>query len=303
MKRRLPSWGLLLIPSLMLIGWPFERASAGGLEVSPAFFELAVDATIDQSLPIQLTVTNGTETRQQLTFEVVDATKIEPLIWQQLFGHPSVSTRSGSLVVDWKPATTTIDPKETLDLTGVVRISPDLPPGNHELVLTVRPTSFRSTEQDIVVVQHLLLPITVSNRANAILDGKVSIEGIDTSWSGLPRAFHVSVTNTGNVPLTPRGVVVLVEPWDRQLASEILNQTSEKVFPGEVIQFELPLRVTRLPVLPGFHELSFTSRLTDGSEEETVHLRTGFVWTLPMLVTGFVGAGWFFWLWRRRSRR
>jgi hypothetical protein len=81
----------------------------------------------------------------------------------------------------------------------------------------------------------------------------------------LPKTINLRFQNVGNVHLTPRGVVKIIDPLGRDVAKAVINGESSLVLPETFRIFFAPVKKTALAFVPGRYTAEISYRY-DGRE-------------------------------------
>jgi hypothetical protein len=112
---------------------------------------------------------------------------------------------------------------------------------------------------------------------------------------GLPSSVRLRLQNTGNVHLTPRGLVSLTDPFGREVMRGIINGESSLVLPETFRVFPIQMQKIALAFMPGRYNLAIDYRY-DGVDDFVIKKQSIFifpaidVWIILILVAG--GYGW-----------
>lgn len=70
----------------------------------------------------------------------------------------------------------------------------------------------------------------------------------------LPTQFSFRLQNTGNVDITPYGILKVYDPFGKEVASGIVNENSLITLPDSNRKYSLPVRVQKSILLPGIYK-------------------------------------------------
>lgn len=123
-------------------------------------------------------------------------------------------------------------------------------------------------------------------------------EETDASFLSLPKKNRLYFENKGNVHVTARGLVSIVDPLGREIERGIINNESGIVLPGSVRMFPINFVQNKIAFLPGEYKI-ITKYRYDGKSEFVVQekmflhsplISNGFLCVILFLLTyGLVG--------------
>lgn len=101
---------------------------------------------------------------------------------------------------------------------------------------------------------------------------------IRTDMLGVPDKVSERFQNSGNVHVTPRGIVSVEDPFGRIVRKGILNEESGIILPESYRVYPIPLTTLAKAIIPGFYTVSATYRY-DGEDAFTpVAAKRFFAW-------------------------
>lgn len=174
-----------------------------------------------------------------------------------------------------------IKPGEKKEIPLVVRLNPNTPPGLYHAFVGFAQASNRDiAEQKVMDGQGtgVVLRISVDEKQQEFMR-LVSFTTSRFSFSNKTGDLTYVLENTGDVPLSPKGDVIIYDSRGRELTSmEFLSEASEVIQPGETVEYK--------------QELPFTNRLGKnkaylsveyGVKNKAALYDTNFYYSIPWL--------------------
>jgi hypothetical protein len=314
MRRRGALIGFVVANELAgVFGGGVAQAAGGvlGFAVSPAFGQVEVRAG-QPTAQYELTITNHNAVDQNFALSVVDFGSLDEEGGVAFLGTPAnelshkyglaswMSLESNALFV---PAG-----KAKQVLVTIANRPPMVPGGHYGAVLATAVTDTGEPVGDRVGVRQVLSSLVLAVKdGGAAADLRLVSQSADASLWHLPSKVEQRYQNAGNVHVTPRGVVAVVDPLGHVVARAATNEASGVILPESFRRYMTPLLRVGLAWLPGRYRVVSTYRY-DGMVV-TKTFTTGFwyaglvvVWGTIVLAMAAAGAlGW--WLWRRANSR
>jgi len=246
-------------------------ARAADLAVSPAVID-------GHGLPLDmmhynLTLTN-TSGHQVNVFASVHELTADG---QQVFDDPSIANRP-ALLADWMDVprgAMMLAPGATTSIPVGITVNPYATAGVYHAVIAFVVGGTRAeAEQNLTGAPQTLVTMTVASNAKETLQ----LDGFSTEknfYSGFPVAFDYTIENTGDVPSTPTGNVLLYDRIGHEIGSLDANQSSTAIAPGTKQDFR-----TVWQAGPGIGQYKAVLQLSYGATGATLS-NTVLFWMLP----------------------
>ena len=208
-------------------------AHAADLAVAPAVID-AHGLPLDM-MHYDLTVTNTAGHQINVFASVYELTADG----KQAFVDPSASDQS-TLLADWMEISRgamMFAPGESKDVPVDITINPYATAGvYHAVIAFVEGGTRDAAEQNLNGASQALVTMTVASNAKEVLQ----LDGFTTAknfYSGFPILFNYTIENTGNLPSTPTGVVLLYDRVGHEIGSLDANPSSMTIGVGEKRKF------------------------------------------------------------------
>lgn len=289
---------LIILTCLTVVLWsrPTPSQAAAAISVTPASqqLELLPDQT---NLALSVDLTNSTASEVTLDLQVVDFDSDQQLAGRAVFaGLDATEFTTVHGVAKWlslEQSSLTLQPGQTATVTGNLRNSDDLSPGGHYGAILATQKSSDSSNQVGVqpAVSSLLF---IAKRGGEVLGVSLNVVQSERSWWGGVTDTGLQFDNPGNVHVVPRGLVEVIDPWQRVIGKGVINAESAILLPGQDRTLQVPVQSQGLPLWPGTYILSSQYRY-DGSDElqvkEQAYFSLGLVLptTLGLMACGLIG--------------
>ena len=299
---------LFIVGILFPQGSLFAVSEQRGITVSPAFQEIILDQK-GESQDFSVSVTNDTDTVVTLKLSIFDFGSLDES------GGVAFLGASDDLEKKYALASWMRLEKDTLFLppgeTGTVRVTIEnrdsLSPGGHYGALTFKienDTTLGGTGSSIAVNQLFTALVFVKKVGGEIYDLKLGGQEYESSSTTFGDVLRLRFQNSGNVHLTPRGVVYVTDPFSRTVRKGIINQESALILPETFRVYQVSLNMLAPVFIPGNYTVSLAYRY-DGKEEFVTVTETHF-FIPPLFISGAIfllvgGTGTIFFLRRRKS--
>jgi hypothetical protein len=132
----------------------------------------------------------------------------------------------------------------------------------------------------------------------------------DASFWRLPGQVEDRFENAGNVHVTPRGVVSVVDPWGKVVARGAINAESGVILPESIRRYKTPLIGVATAWLPGRYKI--VTEYRDDTQDKVKTGEAGFLyvgalitWAALVFSLGVIALATFYGrrLWRWRTKR
>jgi hypothetical protein len=176
-----------------------------------------------------------------------------------------------------------LNPGETQKV--VVTIAKDeLSPGGHygSVLAEIHQTPGQGKSVVVKGVLASLLFVRAST-GNSIEEAKIDSFGADGSSIVFPDSFFFRFQNTGNVDLTPYGLLEIKDSNDKIVAKGIVNEDSLITLPEALRKYSIPLTLEIKNILPGKYKATLS--LHFGKSNKQISTTTTFITggTIPWL--------------------
>jgi hypothetical protein len=242
------SFGSSIITLLLGLGFfvMAHTALAANFTVSPLLLDYNAEARDIINRDIILTNTTDKPIRAYASVhEVVmgEGTEIKEFV------PASMSESRATSITSWleiSRARLEIPPNGTLSVPLTIRINPETPPGTYHAIVGFAAGRNRDEIESQVMRGDgvsAILKIVVDDTRQEQLH---LVNFITKRFVVLPNDNTLSFTleNTGDIPLTPAGEVIIYDTTGREVASVTANSAGETVLPGERLVVTEPLPYT-----------------------------------------------------------
>ena len=264
--------------SFAFILLPLHFVSAN-FTVSPLLVDVSADARDNFTRTITLSNTNSSYLRLYASVHEIEVGEGEEI---KEFVPASMGDRTTS-VTSWIEITRgrlELAGDEVKDIPLTIRVNPNTPPGlYHAFVGFASGTNRDEAEAKIIGGQGsgVVLRISVGGKQEEFLR-LVSFSTDRFSYTKDKGQFRYTLENTGDVPLSPKGDVIIYDNKGRELLSVPLNADGlETIAPGEKIEY------TRdLPYLSRIGKNKAFLTLEYGIENRAALYDTNFYYSIPI---------------------
>jgi hypothetical protein len=164
-----------------------------------------------------------------------------------------------------------VNPAESQAVRVTIQNKESLSPGGHYAAVLAKledEKSWQENSPEVAFNQSLAALIFVRKTGGEIFGLDLKSQEINKGIFNLPQKIQLRFQNTGNVHVTPRGLVKITDPFGREVMQGIINSESSLVLPETFRVFPVPLENITLAFLPGRYNLSVEYRY-DGKEDFT----------------------------------
>lgn len=259
-------------------------ASEGTFSVEPLFTDIRLDAEEEQSFSLEV----GNTTSDPVVFRIsfVDFGSLGESGGIAFLGEGSnLQKRYG--LASWLSAekdVVTVFPqsKETVYLT--VRNRESLSPGGHYGAVMFRAEKEGNDDKDNASVVSVspnftaLVFVRKTGGEREELNFKDTVVRAD--MLGVPEKASERFQNSGNVHVTPRGIVEVRDMFGRLVRRGILNEESGIILPESYRLYPVALQPLDKAVFPGFYMVTATYRFDGQDAFESIPMLRVFSWQL-----------------------
>jgi hypothetical protein len=227
---------------LVGISLPGSIFAASGFSVSPLIIEYASEER--DIINRDLTITNSTDKPIRLyasvhQIEVGDQTEVKDFV------TPSMTDRATD-ITSWISITRArleLKPQGTLTVPLTIRVHPSTPPGTYHALIGFASGPNRDEIEKKVKAgdaASVILKITIAENTRE----QIHIASFAADrFSVKPESndFSFTVENTGDVPLTPQGEIIIYDTTGKELTAVPANSAGITIAPGERTVITEPL--------------------------------------------------------------
>ena len=273
---------LLLVSCLLFITPSAHAAAKNSITVQPQLTKL--DLTKDKP-EAEIFYTNASDATVELSLSLQDVRELEDRNPVGILDPKDAANYKYSLS-SWAyldRQNLTLNPGETQKI--VVTITKDkLSPGGHygSVLAEIHqaPTPGKSVQVQGVLASLLFVR---ASTGNSIEEAKIASFGVEDKGISFPDAFFFRLQNTGNVDLTPYGLLVIMDKNDKIVAKGIVNEDSLITLPEAIRKYSIPIKSLQKIILPGQYKAVLS--LHFGKSNKQISTTTTFITggTIPWL--------------------
>lgn len=287
---------LLIIASLLsislFIGLTHRAHAASGITVSPALLETELSDSVATTIkyvsvrndfPVAVRVGTSIGGLEQTGKNLVPSSNVDP-----------------GLVAATKILTgdTTLNPGQSVNVQVQFSNVPELGPGGHYGALLIK--LLPAEAENLTLQQAISVTMFVVKEGGAVRSIALTDVKLQRNIFRAPKFADLTFKNTGNVHIVPRGTVDLLS-GETLHSRGIVNEPSSPLFPGREIVLRSSLERLKLPIMPGYYDISVSYRFDDTGRYTVQSVRFLYLppWTLAavfvlLVAIGFAhGKGWF----------
>ena len=257
-----------------------------GITVSP-FLQKVSLASFEASKSFTVKVTNHTSALRTFRIEVADFGSLDESGGIAFLGQsnnyvPKHGLRTW-LSIDQQSFT--LRPSQTVTLTGSIRNETSLLPGGHYGAILVHDITSGHKGANSVATQPTVSALIFADK----LGGETHNLHLDSftqngNWAHLPSGVSLRFFNPGNVEVTPRGTVDLLDHNNHLVKRGIINEDSGLVLPGTFRRMHVTLgAVSPTGWWPTHYTLAIHYRY-DGTQQTAIKQMKIPYWNLPHLL-------------------
>ncbi|MBP9817865.1 hypothetical protein KBC75_03905 [Candidatus Shapirobacteria bacterium] len=293
----------LVVLFLMMYPLP-AQALDGGIGISPPFSNIVIRESEKQK-KIAVKFVNNSNVLISLKLKVVDFGALDEAGGVAFLGFNKENLDKKYSLASWVNLSAdylNIDPKKTVEVEVTILNRESLSPGGHYgAVLATLEQSGVSGEEKVAVNQSYGSLFYVNKEGGEKFGMKFSQLVTSKLWWKLDNQVQLRLQNSGNVHLIPRGLVVIKDQKNREVARGIINSESAIILPETFRWFKFDLDSEKNLIMPGKYKLVVSYRY-DGKNEfdnkETSFFYIGVEGVIFMLV-GLIS--FIVLIWRRKN--
>lgn len=271
-------------------------ASEGTFSVEPLYTDIRLDT--EEEKPFSLEVGNTTERPIVFRLSFVDFGSLDESGGIAFLGGGSDPQKRYGLA-SWLSAekdVVTVFPGEKERIRLSVTNRESLSPGGHYGAVLFRAEKegddANETYSDVSISPHFTALIFVRKTGGEIQELHYKDSVIRTDFLGIPDKVTERFQNSGNVHVTPRGIVEVRDPFGHIVRRGILNEESGIILPESYRLYPVALKSLEKAIFPGFYTVSATYRYDGREDFTTLPSERVFAWGLFFLwslgILGFV---------------
>jgi len=229
----------------------------GGLTVSPAFQMVTISGGAETQ-PVSFKLTNNQNTPQTLNLSVEDFNSLNESGGLFFVGTNPTQLQKKYGLASWfslPQDQITIQPKQTMTISGDVLNLSTLSPGGHygALMISIGGQNPNPGQIGIHPIASSLLFVTKPQGATHNL--ALSNVYINHGLFKLPTSVTLRFHNDGNTHVVPRGVVSLLTKNGRLISKGVINENSNIILPQNFRRYSIDLKTVSAAGIGGAYTL------------------------------------------------
>jgi hypothetical protein len=281
---------VLSLIALTLLVWfslPLNAyAAEKGITISPFLQEVNIKAS-ELTKNFSVDVTNHTDKPLTLTVKTVDFGSLDEsggVAFSGLSGQALNAKYGLAAWLSLDKTTLTLAPNQTEKVTATIQNSSTLGPGGHYAAILLTANGTANGGQ-VAINQTLSSLVFLTKTGGEIYRLELQTVKLSNTWLKLPLTTVLPIKNTGNVHVTPRGVITLIDPFGKTVRQGIINQESGIVLPEAKRNYAVDLRQLNKFSWPGRYRLRIQYRYSSNAKFVTEELTFWYVgWPLLFLL-------------------
>ncbi len=277
----------LFLGFFLLFPFTGVSASSGTFSIEPIFTDIRLESEGERNFSLEV----GNQTTNPIVFRIsfVDFGSLGESGGVAFLGN-GVSTEHRYGLASWLSAekdVVTVLPqtKETIHFT--VENKESLSPGGHYAAVLFRAekegADQGTTISDVSITPDLTALIFVQKTGGAIEELQYRDSALQAVIFGIPEKWSERFQNSGNVHLTPRGVVEVRDMLGRVVRRGILNEESGIILPESYRVYPITLKPLEKAIIPGFYTVSARYRFDGQDVFTTIPEKRVFAWRILLL--------------------
>jgi hypothetical protein len=241
---------------------PKCEAAIQGITVSPFLQQVDINAA-DTTKTFSLTLTNNTQSAQQLTLSTQDVGSLSDSGGIRFISRSDYQQRYG--LTSWIALATDLvdlNPGQSKAVEVTIENKTSLQPGGHYGVVIAYVASATPQASDgVQISQQLTSLIFVTKHGGEHYDLSLKAVAPNGNWLHLPDTVRLQFYNPGNVHVIPRGIVSLKNAAGHVIAHGVINDDSNIILPDASRQIYVKLSLPNTALqLPGPYSISVDYR-------------------------------------------
>lgn len=242
----------IFILALIFTPKSFAQVQPNSISVTPSIAHIDLAS---QEPFYTLTYQNNTTYNINLNLSVQDFTELEQgYKLSYLSGKDSKNYKySLSSWISFENPQVELNPREKKSIKVFIDKDRITKGGHYASILAE--VSSEQTDRNVNIKQVLSSLLFVrASTGKEVEEGKITSFLPFSQWLEFPDSFEVSFQNSGNVFVTPYGLVQVFDPTGKIVAKGVLNEGSLDVLPESIRGFDIPLsRLTKV-LIPGLYK-------------------------------------------------
>jgi hypothetical protein len=239
-----------------------------GFTISPLFQEIIIDKDQKDSL-FTLDVTNTTDAPQVLRISVLDFGTLNETGGVAFLGSSQDFKYSLASWISLEKDAIVLNPGESQRVNGTIENKESLSPGGHYGAVFFKSEDKNISEDNASSVAFdpsFASLLFVRKIGGEIYGLNLKSQDNNAKLLKLPSKINLRFQNTGNVHVSPRGIVSLTDPLGREVRKGIINLDSSIILPEAFRVYPISIKPIANSFLPGIYTLAVYYRF-DGKEE------------------------------------
>ena len=275
----------LLVVCLNAVPLPAYAANTTSeLGVSPAFEEVQLKEG-QKEVGGSLLVTNNTARSTTLAVSVIDLGSLQASAGQPFLGGGELSNNMYGLSrwVHFTKQAVTVPARSSQVVTYTIQDDPSLLAGGHYgAILFKSPTTGSSAIG--AAIQPIVSSLILFEKNGIGEQRTIALTHFSyvRYWFNMPNTVLVAFKNTGNVHVSPHGLIILNDPFGHEVSRGVVNADSSIILPGSSREYQTALGTSKYVFVPGIYTLALDYR-TNGNEQP-VHSEVHFLYISPLAI-------------------
>lgn len=240
----------------------FSQTTALGFTLSPPFKEIILEKEASQSSYF-IEIANNTAINQTLYLSVVNFGSLDESGGVAFLGaRPEMLERKYSLApwVSLEKDVVELESKKSQKIKVTVVNKESLFPGGHYAAVVVTLNSQKEEGRHVSFNAAFASLIFVKKTGGEIYRLDLVGKEVRSRVLGFPNNIALRFQNSGNVHLSPRGIITLEGPRGTVMSRGIINPESGIILPESFRIYHTTLDRLALPLLPGFYVFNIQYR-------------------------------------------
>ncbi len=260
---------------------PTVTSATSGMSITPSVSNISL--TNDQATyQTTLMITNQTKSRATLHLTTQDFGALDEGGGILFLGTSPNTTWDSHRLSSWisvAPQHLQLAPGQQAGVTVKISNEASLTPGGHYAAIIATLVSPESASH--VAVNQSLSSLLFVNKIGGATFG-IDIQKLqpNTAWWGQVEGARITVANTGNTHIIPRGSISLHGPFGQIISQGTLNAPSSIILPHSHQTFPTTMSSQNVPLWPGNYTLVLAYRY-DGTD--TIHTTQQHIFSLGIV--------------------
>lgn len=257
------------------------QENAKGFSVSPFFQEVNLEKEQSEAT-FNVEIANNTGNLAVFKLSVVDFGALDETGGVAFLGDSKDLTNKYGLTswISLEKDGLVINPGEKQAIKVTIQNKESLAPGGHYAAIMAKLDAGESASDgnssEVALNPSFSSLIFARKIGGEVYGLNLKDKEITRGFLGLPSNVRLRFQNTGNVHVTPHGLVRLFDPLGREVARGIINEESALALPETFRVFPTQMRKIALAFVPGRYELSIDYRY-NGNNNFTTEQQSIFV--------------------------